>query len=142
MNPIRFKMNYIIVPIFLLFMIILFGCNQKKCLVTFRIDFKEQIVEINKGTILDYNLISSYEENEIEGFYYDEEYTLKYDFKEINTLQCEYNKAILEGIYERIKNIDISRTDLYNPFFLATLKHNCYYSMDEIVELEKEINNA
>ena len=46
--------NFILI---LFFMIILFGCNQKKCLVTFTIDFEEQIVEINRGSILNYNLI-------------------------------------------------------------------------------------
>ena len=62
----------------------LLGCENKNCLVTFSIDSEEQIIEINKGTILNYNLVTSYEEDVIEGLYYDENYTLKYDYKEIN----------------------------------------------------------
>lgn len=61
----------------------LLGCENKNCLVTFSIDSEEQIIEINKGTILNYNLVTSYEEDVIEGLYYDENYTLKYDYKEI-----------------------------------------------------------
>lgn len=68
-------------------------------------------------------------------------YIQNHDFTELNTKQCEYNKRLLEGIYERIKNIDITRKDLYNPYFLATLKKNCYYSLDEIYKIEEEIKN-
>ena len=130
--------NFILI---LFFMIILFGCNQKKCLVTFRIDFEEQIVEINKRTILDYNLISSYEENEIEGFYYDEEYTLSYDFQEINddtTIYVKTNRieVTLVVIYKNIKikvsqNKPIKMEDISKyaePYEIEGLYYDCRFT--------------
>ena len=122
-------------------MIILFGCNQKKCLVTLRIDFEEQIVEINRGSILNYNLISSYEENEIEGFYYDGNYSLKYDFQEINddiTIYVKTNRIevtlvvihknikIKAGQNKPIKIEDISK--YAEPYEIEGLYYDCRFT--------------
>ena len=130
--------NFILI---LFFMIILFGCNQKKCLVTFTIDFEEQIVEINRGSILNYNLISSYEENEIEGFYYDGNYSLKYDFQEINddtTIYVKTNRieVTLVVIYKNIKikvsqNKPIKIEDISKyaePYEIEGLYYDCRFT--------------
>ena len=65
-------------------------------------------------------------------------------YSEVNPRICQYTIALLEGIYEKIKNIDISDTEHYNPLFLTILKNNNYFSLDEIKNFEaiKEFKNA
>lgn len=57
-------------------------------------------------------------------------------YKEINPRGCEYNKALLVGIYELVKDIDINDPK-YNPVFTQVLKENCYFSLSEIKEIEE-----
>ena len=65
-------------------------------------------------------------------------------YSEVNPRICQYTIALLEGIYEKIKNIDINDTEHYNPLFLTILKNNNYFSLDEIKNFEaiKEFKNA
>lgn len=65
-------------------------------------------------------------------------------YQKVNPRICQYTIALLEGIYEKIKNIDINDTEHYNPLFLTLLKDNYYFSLDEIkaFEMEKEQKNA
>lgn len=45
-------------------------------------------------------------------------YECDHSYNTINARNCEYIRGLLEGLYEMIKDIDVSRTDEYNPFFL------------------------
>lgn len=65
-------------------------------------------------------------------------------YTKINPRTCQYTILLLEGIYEKIKNIDINDTEHYNPLFLTLLKNNCYFSLDEIkaFEASKEKSHA
>lgn len=62
------------------------------------------------------------------------------NYQTISERGCKYNSLLLEGIYNLIKDIDITRTDIYNPYFLDVLKQNCYFSLTEIKQLEEKIN--
>lgn len=64
------------------------------------------------------------------------------NYSTINQRCCEYDKNLLTGIYELIKDIDISKTDLYNPLFIKLLKELNYYSLSEIKEIERKYNNG
>ena len=134
------KKILLIMFIFISF-ICLLGCEVEKCSITFLIDSEEQIVEINKGTILNYNLISICEENEIEGFYYDENYNLKYDYKEINndiTIYVKTNRieVTLVVIHQNIK-IKVSKNKpikienilkYAQPYEIEGLYYDCRFS--------------
>ena len=54
---------------------------------------------------------------------------------------CKYNKLLLYGIYELIKDIDINDVEQYNPIFLRLLKTNNYFSLTEIKEIEQKRGN-
>lgn len=57
-------------------------------------------------------------------------------YNTVNPRNCEYQKGLLEGIYELIKDIDLKQEDKYNPKFINILKENNYYSLTEIKEIE------
>ena len=59
------------------------------------------------------------------------------NYEEVNPRNCEYTKNLLSGIYELIKDIDVSRRDLYNPLFLELLEDNNYHSMTKIKAIEE-----
>lgn len=63
-------------------------------------------------------------------------------YNTINQRHCEYTVGILTGIYELIKDIDISREDLYNYHFLDLLRQCNYYSLTEIKEIEERYQNG
>lgn len=63
-------------------------------------------------------------------------YEHDHSYKTVNPRNCEFQRGILNGIYELIKDIDTSRRDLYNPIFLQELEKNNYYSLTEIKEIE------
>lgn len=65
-------------------------------------------------------------------------YEYSHDYSKISPRNCEYNNRLLEGIYELIKDIDVSRKDIYNPIFLEILQENTYYSLSEIRRIEEE----
>lgn len=69
-------------------------------------------------------------------------YEYSHDYKSVSPRNCEYNSRVLEGIYELIKDIDVSRRDLYNPMFLELLESNNYYSLSEIRRIEEEVLNG
>lgn len=58
-------------------------------------------------------------------------------YQTISPRNCEYTRRLLQGIYELIKDIDVSRRDIYNPLFLQILEEGNYYSLTEIKEIEK-----
>lgn len=62
------------------------------------------------------------------------------DYKQLNLRNCLFVKKILDGIYELIKNIDITLTNKYNPYFLEILNQNNYFSLNEIKNIEEENN--
>lgn len=64
-------------------------------------------------------------------------YEYDHKYENISPRNCEYNINLLQGIYELIKDIDISRSDLYNPLFLELLRDNNYYSLPEILDIER-----
>ncbi|MBO7209493.1 MAG: SPASM domain-containing protein [Methanobrevibacter sp.] len=55
----------------------------------------------------------------------------------LNPRVCKYNKLLLNGIYELIKDIDIE-DKTYNPIFINLLKRNNYFSLTEIKEIERK----
>lgn len=69
-------------------------------------------------------------------------YEYDHSYKHISPRNCEYTHGVLKGIYELIKDIDITRTDLYNPLFLELLKKNNYYSLTEIIAIEEEYGDG
>ena len=72
------------------------------------------------------------------GLNYEQDHTLQ----TINERSCDYNKRLLNEIYEIIKDIDINSKE-YNPIFIDILKENNYYSLTEIKQIEKEqLKNA
>lgn len=62
-------------------------------------------------------------------------------YEKLNPRMCKYNKLLLYGIYELIKDIDINDTKQYNPIFLQLLKTNNYFSLTEIKEIEQKRGN-
>ena len=69
-------------------------------------------------------------------------YECDHSYNTINSRNCEYNRLLLEGIYEMIKDIDISRRDLYNPMFIQSLEECNYYSLSEIKAIEGAKSNG
>ena len=69
-------------------------------------------------------------------------YEYDHSYKTISPRNCEYNHRLLDGIYELIKNIDVTRRDIYNPMFLQILEENCYYSLTEIKDIERRLSNG
>ena len=69
-------------------------------------------------------------------------YEIDPTYNTINPRNCEYIKALLQGIYELIKDIDITRYDLYNYHFLNALKQCNYYSLTEIKQIEERYKNG
>ena len=69
-------------------------------------------------------------------------YECDHSYKTINERNCEYIRKLLDGIYELIKDIDISRTDLYNPYFIKVLEECNYYSISEIKVIERVKGNG
>lgn len=65
-------------------------------------------------------------------------YEYSHDYSQVSPRNCEYTRNLLEGIYNLIKDIDITRRDLYNPIFLDNLRECNYYSLTEIYKLEEE----
>lgn len=65
-------------------------------------------------------------------------YEYSHDYSKISPRNCEYIKGVLTGIYELIKDIDVSRRDMYNPIFLESLETCRYYSLTKIKEMEGE----
>lgn len=61
------------------------------------------------------------------------------NYNKINQRHCNFTKNLLDGIYDLIKNIDVTKTQEYNPYFLELLEKNRYFSLDEIKQIEKEI---
>lgn len=57
-------------------------------------------------------------------------------YQEVNPRNCEYIRGLLDGIYELIKDLDLSDESKYNSHFLRILKDNNYYSLTEIKEIE------
>ena len=45
-------------------------------------------------------------------------YETNHNYEILNPRHCEYTKNLLTNVYELIKNIDITRKDIYNPIFL------------------------
>ena len=69
-------------------------------------------------------------------------YECDHSYQTISPRNCEYNHRLLDGIYELIKDIDVTRRDVYNPIFLQLLEENCYYSLTEIKEIEERLSNG
>ena len=67
-------------------------------------------------------------------------YEVSHDYTQLNERNCLYTKALLDGIYELIKNIDINES--LNPIFIRLLKENNYFSLNEIKKIEEEFKNA
>lgn len=64
-------------------------------------------------------------------------YETNHNYEILNPRHCEYTKNLLTNVYELIKNIDITRKDIYNPIFLQLLELNSYKTLNEIKELNK-----
>lgn len=64
-------------------------------------------------------------------------YEINHNYEILNPRHCEYTKNLLTNVYELIKNIDITRKDIYNPIFLQLLESNSYKTLNEIKELNK-----
>lgn len=54
---------------------------------------------------------------------------------------CEFTVALMESVYEVIKDIDINEVYKYNPHFLDVLRRHNYYSLSEIKKIESELLN-
>ena len=62
------------------------------------------------------------------------------NYTKLNQRYCEYNKKLLKGIYELIKDIDINDKQ-YNPIFIKILKENNFLNLTEIKKLEERFNS-
>lgn len=70
-------------------------------------------------------------------------YELDPTYTKLNDRMCNFNKNILYGIYDIIKDIDITEKEKYNPIFLDVLQNCNYFSLTEIKQIENgEILNA
>ena len=68
-------------------------------------------------------------------------YEQNHEYKIINSRYCEFVKDFLDGIYNIIKDLDLSNLELYNPYFLNILNNNNYFSLSEIKNFERIFNN-
>ena len=104
--------------ILILFLFISFmylcGCENEKCIVTFLMDSEQQMIQINKGSILNYNLVSLFEGDEIEGLYYDDNFKNEYDNKKIE------NDII---VHVKIKKVNVTFIFLNNKMEIQVNKN-------------------
>lgn len=57
-------------------------------------------------------------------------------YNTISAASCNSMKMLMPKIFDLIKEVDITRTDIYNPIFLDILKQNNYISLSEIKKRE------
>lgn len=57
-------------------------------------------------------------------------------YNTISAASCNSMKKLMPKIFDLIKEIDITREDIYNPIFLDILKQNNYISLSEIKKRE------
>lgn len=63
-------------------------------------------------------------------------YEYDHSYRTINPKNCEFIKRTLSGVYDLIKDVDVTQTDRYNPLFLDVLRECNYYSLSEIKKIE------
>lgn len=69
-------------------------------------------------------------------------YEIDPTYNTINPRNCEYSMALMQGIYELIKDVDLNRNDLYNCHFINALRQCNYYSLTEIKQIEERYKNG
>ena len=126
------KKLILIIIILLLFMT---GCGKLKKVVevTFHINEEQEIVACEYGIIINKSYISIYNEDEIEGIYYDKEFQNKYD-----------NKQIYENIDLYIKLVDLNTNNITRVGNIYTLEEaydNNFLNIENIKQIQNNIND-